>query len=173
MSAGALLVALLSPAVAIVIAMLGFRRASGADRLKAFFEMHERYLGANIRAGRRLLHQQIAGRSRHEIAALDSGVRDTVAHTLAVMNSIAIAVEAGYVDRKVVAESMGRSFSAAIIAAKPYIDHLEDVRGFRPYGYAERLAKRLQPLAGAAPRARQPVGDSPAPRVGSDTAPEV
>jgi hypothetical protein len=139
----ALLLALISPVVAVGIAVWGFRRTGRADRLKAFFEMHDRYLAPEMRAGRRLLHQQVANRSTDEIAALDAEVRSIAGHTLAVMNSIAIACDARYVDRSVVTASMGRSFANAMAAAAPFVDYVEGVRGFRPYGYAERLAAEI------------------------------
>jgi len=138
MSAGSLLV-LASPTVAVLIAMWGFRRSSRADRMSAFFRLHDQYLRPEIRAGRRIIHQRIAGRTPDELAALSDEDRATVGYALAVMNSIAIACEAGYVDLAVVDRSMGRSFRAAVRAAGPFIDLVEAHRGFRPYGYAERL----------------------------------
>jgi hypothetical protein len=51
--------------------------------------------------------------------------------------------EVGYVDRELIAQSMGRSFVMAITAARPYIDQLENARGFRPYPFGERLASQL------------------------------
>jgi hypothetical protein len=139
MSAGTFLV-LLSPAVAILVALLGFRRSTRADRLAAFFRLHEQYLKPEVRAGRKLLHDEVSGRSSSELATLSAEARASVGYTLATMNSIAIACRAKYVDTVVVEESMGRSFVAAMAAARPYIDDLERRRGVRPYGYAERLA---------------------------------
>lgn len=140
---GTVLLSLLSPVVAVVIAIWGFRRSTRADKLRAFFEIQERYLASEVRAGRRIMHALIAGRSAEEVAKLDPVALSTVGYALAVMNSIAIACEAGYVDRELVAQSMGRSFVMAIAAARPYIDHLENARGFRPYPFGERLASRL------------------------------
>jgi hypothetical protein len=88
------------------------------------------------------------------MAALSEADRAAVGYTLAMMNSIAIACEAKYVDVSVVQQSMGRSFAAAIAAARPYIDELERRRGFRPYGYAERLATRMSPERSPSPPSR-------------------
>ncbi|WP_026421946.1 DUF4760 domain-containing protein [Actinokineospora inagensis] len=132
---GATVVSLLSPLIAVVLALWGFRRTSKADRLKAFFELQERYLAPEIRDGRRLVHE-LDGEPDPDTAA-------KISHMLAVLNSIAIAVEGGYVDGKLVAQSMARSYSSAVHAAKPYIDHLESVRGYRPFPFAERLAGEL------------------------------
>jgi hypothetical protein len=137
------LLTLLSPVVAIAIATWGFRRSSKADRLRAFFELHERYLASDVRAGRRTIHQSIAGRSPGEVAALDRQSLSSAGYALATMNSIAIACEGRYVDRELINRSMGRSFRNVINAAKPYIDHVESVRGYRPYPFAERLAAAL------------------------------
>ena len=134
------LLALVSPLVAIVIALWGFRRSSRADRLKAFFEMQSRYLAPEVRAGRKHLHVSVAGRSADELAALDDATRSAIGYTLAVMNSMAIACEAGYVDREVVVRSMGQSYARAMTAARPLLDLQEKTRGFRPYIYAERFA---------------------------------
>ncbi|MEW1779421.1 hypothetical protein [Streptomyces sp. NPDC086777] len=137
-------VALSSPVVAVCLTVWSFRRTSRADRLRAFFEVQERYLDAEVRAGRRLLHRTVAGRESHEIAALSEDVASRIGHALAVMNSIAIACEGRYVDTDMVARSMGRSYSGAMAAAVPYIDHVEQQRGFRPYPFAERFAQSLQ-----------------------------
>lgn len=138
-----LLLALVSPLVAVLIALWGFRRSSRADRLKAFFEMQSRYLAPEVRLGRRYLHVHVAGRTPEEIAALDESVRSAIGYTLAVMNSIAIACDAGYVDREVIARSMGQSFARAVAAARPLLDMQAATRGFRPYRYAEQLAARV------------------------------
>jgi hypothetical protein len=142
MSSGNVLV-FVSPAVAILIALLGFRRSTKADRLEAFFKLQEQYLKPEVRAGRKLLHEKFSGRSPEEMPDLTDDERDRVGHALATMNSIAIACAAKYVDVQVVQRSMGRSFVAAMTAAEPYIDELERRRGFRPYGYASRLAASL------------------------------
>src|SRR5689334_5835601 len=100
---GLALLTLVSPAVAIVVALWGFRRSTRADRLRAFFEIQDRYLADDVRAGRRHLHQSISGRSVSDVAKLEPSVRITVGHALAIMNSIAIACEGRYVDRTLVA----------------------------------------------------------------------
>ncbi|MEU5514205.1 hypothetical protein [Streptomyces griseoaurantiacus] len=141
---GELWVALISPVVAVFLAVWNFRGVSRADRLRAFFELQERYLNAEVRAGRGLLHREVAGRGSHEMAVLPPETASRIGHTLAVMNSIAIACEGKYVERDLVARSMGRSYAGAVAAAKPYIDHVEQQRGFRPYPFAERFAERLR-----------------------------
>jgi hypothetical protein len=85
----------------------------------------------------------VAGRPADEVARLNPADLSLAGYALAVMNSIAIAREAGYVERDLLARSMGRSFVTTIKAAQPYIDHLEKVRGFRPYPFAENLAAQL------------------------------
>lgn len=139
-----LVVALISPVVAVVIAIWNILRTSRADRLRAFFEVHERYLETEVRLGRRLLHSEIAGRESHEMSGLTADSISRIGYALAVMNSIAIACEGKYVDVDLVARSMGKSYASAIAAAKPYIDHVEQRRGFRPYPFAERFATNLQ-----------------------------
>jgi hypothetical protein len=136
--------AIISPVVAVMVALFGFRRSTRADRLAAFFQLHERYLAPEIRSGRRLIHEHVSGRSTDDIAQLTGEVRDAVGYTLAMMNSIAIACEARYVDTIVVERSMGSSYSGTVSAAKPYIDYIERNRGFRPYVYAERLAAAVR-----------------------------
>ena len=135
--------ALLSPVVAVIVALFGFRRSTRADRLAAFFQLHERYLAPEVRSGRRLIYERVAGRPEALIAQLPEEVRAAIGYTLAVMNSIAIACEAGYVDVAAVEGSMGRSYSGTVTAARPYIDYIEQNRGFRPYIYAERLAATI------------------------------
>ncbi|WP_410594046.1 hypothetical protein [Amycolatopsis sp. lyj-23] len=139
MSATALLT-LVSPLVAAAVAVWGFRRSTKADKLRAFFELQDRYLQADVRAGRRVLHQQIADRGHEEVAGLDRATLSSAGYALAVLNGIAIAVEGGYVERELIIRGMGRSFASAITAARPYIDYVEQVRGFRPYPFAERLS---------------------------------
>ncbi|MCL8013684.1 hypothetical protein [Streptomyces sp. AS02] len=141
---GSLLVALISPVVAVVLTVWSFRRTSQADRLRAFFEVQQRYLDKEVRSGRRLLHREIAGRQSGQMEELPSEVLTNVGYALAVMNSIAIACEGKYVDPKLVTRSMGKSYAGAIAAAKPYIDYVEERRGFRPYAFAERFAERLR-----------------------------
>jgi hypothetical protein len=137
------LLSLISPAVAIAIALWGFRRSRRADKLRAFFESYDRYLAPEARTGRREIYQSVAGRSEGEVAALSREIMTCVGYALAVMNSIAIACDGGYVDRQLIVQSMGRSFTFAVVAAKPYFDYVERVRGYRPYPFAERLAASL------------------------------
>ena len=132
---GTPLLTLISPAVAVVVAFWGFRRSTRADRLRAFFEMHEQYLMTDVRLGRRVLHRSVSGRAPSEMPNLDPDELRKAGYALAIMNAIAIGCEGGYVDRRMVAQSMGRSYIAAIASAKPYIDYLETVRGFRPYPF--------------------------------------
>ena len=134
---------LVSPVVAVVIALWGFRRSTRADQLRAFFEIQDRYLAPDVRAGRSVLHAQIAGKSAEEVARVDASDLSRAGYALAVLNSIAIACEAGYVERDLLGRSMGRSFITAMRAAQPYIDHQQQVRGFRPYPFAENLAFQL------------------------------
>ena len=148
-------IALISPVVAILIAFFGFRRSKRADQLAAFFQLQEKYLASEVRVGRRLIYEQVADRPESEIASLSEDVRNVVGYTLAIMNSIAIACEARYVDQTVVARSMGRSYSGGVAAAKPFINYVEKVRGFRPYGYAERMAASMRELT-ATPIAPEP-----------------
>src|SRR4029453_14246216 len=101
MSSGNVLV-FVSPAVAILIALLGFRRSTKADRLEAFFKLQDQYLKPDVRAGRKLLHDKFAGRSPEEIANLPEDHRARGGHPLLAMNSIAIACAAKYVDVQVV-----------------------------------------------------------------------
>ncbi|MDX3798045.1 hypothetical protein [Streptomyces sp. AK04-3B] len=144
MTTVSLLIALASPVVAVVIAVWSLRRTSRSDRLRAFFEIQERYLDADVRLGRRLLHREVAGRESDAMAQLSGEAASRIGYALAVMNSIAIACEGKYVDTELVALSMGRSYAGAIEAAKPYIDYVERQRGFRPYPFAERLAVQLR-----------------------------
>jgi hypothetical protein len=140
---GSTIVALVSPVVAVIVAAWGFQRSSRADRLRAFFELQQCYLDVELRAGRRLMYREIAGRKREELSLLPPDISSKISYTLSVMNSIAIACEGNYVDRELVVRGMGRSFAGAIVAGKPYIDYLQEVRGFRPYPFAERLADQL------------------------------
>ena len=96
---GTVLLSLISPVVAVVIAIWGFRRSSRADKLRAFFEVQERYLASEVRNGRRIMHTLIAGRPPGEVSKLDPDKLSAAGYALAVMNSIAIACEAGYVDQ--------------------------------------------------------------------------
>lgn len=93
-----------------------------------------------------------------EVAALDRASLSSVGYTLAVMNSIAIACEGGYVERKLIYRSMGRSYVAAMAAAGPYIDYVEDRRGYRPYIFAERLAAQLDRVSEGMPGVRRREG---------------
>ncbi|WP_330229593.1 hypothetical protein OHA40_26660 [Nocardia sp. NBC_00508] len=143
------ILSLISPAVAVAIAGWGFRRTSRADRLRAYFDLTERYLSPANREGRRLIHEVIAQTPHDQFGDLASDVRDKVNHVLATMNSIAIACDGGYVDRVLVENSMARSYSNAVVASRPYIDFIERKRGFRPYQYAERLATSFASAAHA------------------------
>jgi hypothetical protein len=152
--------ALLSPVVAVMVALFGFRRSTRADRLAAFFQLHERYLAPEVRSGRRLIYERVAGRPEADLAQLPEEVRAAIGYTLAVMNSIAIACEARYVDIAAIERSMGRSYSSTVNAAGPYIDYIERNRGFRPYLYAERLAAVIGNSARSpAPTAEQSHGN--------------
>ena len=158
------LLTILSPAVAIVIALWGFRRSTRADKLRAFFEIQDRYLAGEVRAGRRTLHTLVSDLSIGEVAQLATADLSRVGYALAVMNSIAIACEAGYVERDLISRSMGRSFITAIQAARPYIDYLAERQGFRPYPYAEKLAAELG-AAGSLPASSASVtSTTPAPQ---------
>ena len=42
-----------------------------ADKLRAFFEVQERYLASEVRNGRRIMHTLIAGRPPGEVSKLD------------------------------------------------------------------------------------------------------
>lgn len=134
---------LVSPSVALAVGIWGFRRSTRADRLRAYFELQQRYLDQEVRAGRRAIHQSISGQKTSSIAMLDDATLRSVGHAMAIMNSIAIAWTGKFVDPSLLEMSMGRSFASAVTAAKPYIDHVEQKRGFRPYPYAERLAAEL------------------------------
>ncbi|MFI7700675.1 hypothetical protein [Nonomuraea sp. NPDC049480] len=155
------LLSVVSPIVAIAIAIWGFRRSTKADRLRAFFEVQDRYLAPTVRDGRRVLHQAVAHRKPHEVAALDKASLNSAGYTLAVMNSVAIACEGGYVERDLILRTMGRSFVSAVKAARPLIDHVEKVRGYRPYPAAERLAQELAIVLGlpTSPTTSIPPGD--------------
>ena len=143
-----LIISLSSPVVAVIVAVWGFRTSTRSERLRMFFDMQERYLSERVRNGRRIIHVRVIGRSVDDIAASDAEDLSTVGYALAVMNTIAICSEGGYIDERLLAQSMGRSFASAVSAARPYIDYVESVRGFRPYPFAERLAERLRNSAG-------------------------
>ena len=162
-----MLLSLVSPAVAIAVAFWGFQRSRRADKLRAFFEIYERYLAKEARAGRREIYQSVAGRSADEVAALGREALTCIGYSLAIMNSIAIACEGGYVDRRLIVRSMGRSFTRAVTAAKPYFDHVERVRGYRPYPFAELLAARLATEGGWGPPA-PPSRGAPAPQAAGE-----
>ncbi|WP_330455831.1 hypothetical protein OIB37_02480 [Streptomyces sp. NBC_00820] len=138
------ILALSSPAVAVVIALWGFRRGDRADRLRMLFEIQERYLAQRARDGRRLIHTRLAGRGADGVRTCTREELTSIGHTLAVMNMIAISVESGLVEEKLVQRSLGRSFASAVDGAADYIDHVEHERGFRPYAYAQRLAAKFR-----------------------------
>jgi hypothetical protein len=60
------------------------------------------------------------------------------------MNTIAICVQAGYCDQRLLFFSMGRSYVLTVKAARVWLDVGERVRGFRAYEQAERLAGQLE-----------------------------
>lgn len=64
-----------------------------------------------------MLHENLTGCSAEEIVALPDEVLNQVGATLVTLNAIAIA------------DSMGRSCSSAVLAAKPYLDYVENQRG--------------------------------------------
>lgn len=138
------ILALTSPAVGVAIAVWGFRRGDRADRLRMLFELQERYLAQRVRDGRRLIHIRLAGRGAEGVRRCTREDLTTIGYTLAIMNMIAISVESGLVEEKLVKASLGRSFASAVDAAAHYIDHVEQERGFRPYAYAQRLAAKFR-----------------------------
>jgi hypothetical protein len=139
-----LILALTSPAVAVVIAVWGFRRSDRADRLRMLFEVQERYLAQRVRDGRRLIHTRLAGRGAEGVRLCTREDLTTIGYTLAIMNMIALSVESGLVEEDLVRRSMGRSFASAIEAAEHYLDHVEQEREFRPYAYAQQLAAKFR-----------------------------
>jgi hypothetical protein len=135
---------LVSPLVAIFIALWGFRRSSRVDRVRIFIDMQERYLSERVRDGRREIHSAVKSLTAAEVAQLPSSALSNVGYALAVMNTVGICWQYGYLDEKLLIVSMGRSFRNAVEAARPFIDHSERVRGFRPYAYAERFAAYVE-----------------------------
>lgn len=135
---------LVSPVVAIVIAAWSFRRTGKADRLKAFFEVHNCYLSPEVRAGRRLIHHLTIDPETGDLKEIDRSTKSSIGYTLAVLNSIAIACEGRYVDQALVEKNMGRSFTSTVHAARPFIDSVEQERVYRPYPAAERLAAQFR-----------------------------
>ena len=138
-----LVIALVSPIVAVAIAWWGFRRHDRAAELNMLFEMQERYLAPQVREGRRLMHRKIAVGDDGGRSTCSQDELSKIGYALAVMNTIALCAESGQVDEKLLLQSMGQSFTSAVLAARPYIDDVAIRRGFRPYSYAERLAERF------------------------------
>ncbi|MFC5061958.1 DUF4760 domain-containing protein [Actinomycetospora atypica] len=134
-------VSIVSVLVTLSLAVWGFRRTSNADQLRAFSVVHDRYLEERVRIGRRAIHQHVASGGK---ATLSDEMRSNMTYALAVMNSVAVSCDTGFVDQKLIARTMGRSFVSAVDGARWFIDESEQVRGYRPYGYAEQLADQLR-----------------------------
>ncbi|GIF75729.1 DUF4760 domain-containing protein [Asanoa siamensis] len=143
MSSASIYVAVLSPVVSLCVAVWGFRRTTRADRLKMFLDLQERYLASSARAGRRVMHQCLPGLTEETFDQLTEEQRRDLHHALAVMETIAIAWEAGHVEQSIILNAMGRSFSSAMHKSRSYIDYQAGLRGFRPYPRASRLAGEL------------------------------
>jgi hypothetical protein len=139
-----IVLAVSSPIVAVFIAWWGFRRGDRSDELKILFDMLDRYLTDRARAGRSLIHLKIATTHEGGFAGCSEDELSTIGYSLAVMNTIALCVVSGQVSEILLRETMGLSFTSAVLAAKPYIDEVAATRGFRPYPYAERLADRFR-----------------------------
>ena len=136
--------ALISPLVAVGILVVTLTKSSRSERTRVLFELQERYTSSPCRAGRSLIHSQVSGRSPEEVADLDRTMRDSIGRALAIMNTIAICVQAGYCDQRLLFFSMGRSYVLTVKAARVWLDVGERVRGFRAYEQAERLAGQLE-----------------------------
>jgi len=136
-------IALISPLVALTVAFFGIRRSNQSDKVRAFFEMYDKYLKAEVRAGRKMIHLHVSGKTAEDLKSLDKEVLSSAAYTLAVMNAIAIACAGNHVDTRLIARSMGRSYVSTITAAAIFIQQLEHTRGYRPYIYAEQLSREL------------------------------
>lgn len=143
-----------SPLVAVTIFLITLRRTSRLDRIRNLFEMQERYTSEACRTGRRAIHRDVSGRAPEEIAALRTETVGQIGAALAIMNTIAICVQAGYCDRRLMYRSMGRSYVSTLRAAQPFLDRAAQVRGYRAYGYAEELARRLEAGYGSERRPR-------------------
>lgn len=137
------LASVLSPLVAVVIFVITLRRTSHSDRIRILFEMQERYTSEACRTGRRAIHQHVSGRAPEEIASLREETVKQVGAALAIMNTIAICVQAGYCDKRLMYRSMGRSYVSTLRAAQPFLDRGAQIRGYRAYGHAEELARHL------------------------------
>ncbi|SNT29934.1 hypothetical protein SAMN05421812_104338 [Asanoa hainanensis] len=143
MSSASIYVAVLSPVVSLCVAVWGFRRTTRADRLKMFLDLQERYLASAARAGRRVMHRRLPDLKPETFDQLTEAERGDLHHALAVMETIAIAWDAGHVEQSMILNAMGRSFSSAIRKSGPYIEDQAALRGFRPYQRACRLADEL------------------------------
>lgn len=88
-----------------------------------------------------MIHQHINGLTPAEVSTLDPVILTEAGQALAVMNSIAVACDAGLAEKELVGRVMGRSFASTVTAARPFIDSTELRRGYRPYRYAEELAE--------------------------------
>lgn len=139
----AIVVSLVSPVVAVIIAVWGVRRSLRSERLKVFFEMQDKYLSERARHGRRLIYTRISADDPEATSRMTVEDRSTIGYALAVMNAIAVCSDLRYTDERLMAAAFGRSYLRAIRAARPYIDQVESERGFRPYKHAERFGERL------------------------------
>jgi hypothetical protein len=137
------ILATLSPTVALVVFAVTFSNQRRSERIRILFDMQERYVKDSCRAGRKMIHSHVAGRKSMELEDLDPFIRKQIGDTLAVLNTIAVCVLSGYCDRRLVRQTMGRSFVGTMLAAGPYLDFAEKQRGFRAYSQAEQLARRL------------------------------
>ncbi|SRR5579884_672763 len=137
-----IILSLTSPAVAVVIALWGFKRHDRTTSLRMLFEVQERYLAQRVRYGRKLIHTKLA--SERGLQECTPEELSTIGYALAVMNSIALCAESGQIDTELLRKSMGRSFAQAVAAAGPYFDYVEILRGFQVYPYARRLARRFE-----------------------------
>lgn len=142
----AVILALTSPLVAIAIALWGFRRQDRVSMLRTLFEVQERYLAPQVREGRRLIHTKIAPPAAGAVLDCTREELSAIGYALAVMNTIGVSVESGALDAMMLHRSLGRSYMSAVEAAAPFIDHVEKVRGFRPYPYAEKLAASFRQI---------------------------
>jgi hypothetical protein len=143
MSSVPLYVAVLAPLVTFCIAVWGFRRTTKADRLRMFLDLQERYLSPAARTGRRLMHRRLPSLTPETFGNLTEAERGELHHALAIMETIAIAWDAGHIERSMILNAMGRSYSSAMRKSQAYIDYQAAVRGFRPYQRAARLATEL------------------------------
>jgi hypothetical protein len=149
------ILSLTSPLAALVIAVWGFRRHDRSAELSMLFEMQDRYLGPQVREGRRLIHLKIAPGTAESLESCTREERSTIGYALAIMNTIALCADSGQVSEALLRDSMGRSFASTMRAAQPFIDQVAAVRGFRPYPFAVRLAERFDSALGGKPRGNE------------------